>query len=1052
MKPPARMKTPPPSARKVRPSQTRRPAKATPASLPPTPPEALYRALFECSPVAIFIEDAAGNILDLNPTACQVFGYARAELLGQNIRLLVPPEHHARVAHNLNEPLAGRVLIHEVWSVRKDGSVSPMELHEQRLVLPDGQIGILVLAHDITARKRAEETLRLRDTALQAAANAIVVTDHQGNIVWANPAFSRSTGYTLKEVLGQNPRLVQSGVHDAAFYQQLWDTILAGRVWQGELVNRRRDGSHFTESATITPIRDAAGTITHFIAVKQDVTERKRMQEELRRSEQFVRATLDALTTHIAILDEKGIILDVNQAWREFARQRQDAAPNACEGAAYLDVCRQAIGERSPLKQEIAAGLQAVLQGQTPTFACEFVCDWSGQLRWFVSRVTRFVGSGPARLVVAHEDVTQRKQAEQALTRSGHQYRVLTETMKDVVWILNAENLRFRYVSPSVELLRGYTAAEVMAEPAACAFVPATAAEVIGLMRQRAETFRLGRAPADQFYVSEVEQPRKDGSTVWTEVVTSYHVNPETSHIEVWGASRDITEREQARRALQQAKEQFQSLFLASPLPIVVLDRAGAVRLWSPAAEDMFGWTAAEVLDQPSPSVPEEQLPEFGKHLERVLAGETIRGSEPRQRQRKDGTLVDVLVSAAPLNELDGSVSGVIVVYTDLTEKAQLEAQLLRAQRLESIGHLAGGIAHDLNNILMPVLMAAPMLRPELTTPESLSLLTLVENSAHRGAAIVKQILAFARGAQVEKVPVQTRHLLRETADAIHASFPQNIRLKINFPRELWLVEGNSTQLHQVVMNLCLNARDAMPDGGTLTLAAENLEVPEALARRIANGRPGPHVVWTIQDTGQGIAPGDLGRIFDPFFTTKEVGKGTGLGLATVYGIVRFHGGFLDVQSALGQGTEFKIYLPATPDSLPQPESPTPLVARGRGEHILVVDDEENIRQLLGTLLVQYGYHVTLAADGYEAVGLAQRPKPRVALVLTDLMMPRMNGAQLIRALHQTAPRLKTIVMTGLPDDALLAELAHLGVRHLLQKPCNLPTLLKAVREELDAT
>jgi PAS domain S-box-containing protein len=1012
--------------------------------------DSVYRTLFESSPVPILLEDAAGTILDLNAAACQVFGYARAELLGQNILKMVPPADHPRVGRNLADLLAGHVLVHEVWGLRKDGTLCPVELHEQRITLPNGEPGVLALAHDITARKQAEETGNLRDSALKASANAIVVTDREGRIVWANPAFSRATGYSLKEAIGQNPRLVKSGHHDAEFYQQLWDTILAGRVWQGELINRRRDGSVYHEHTTITPVRDAKGKISHFIAVKQDISERNRLAEELRLSERFVRATLDALSAHIAILDEQGVILDVNQAWREFAHENRVVAGQLCEGAQYLAVYRQISGTGSAGGPEVAEGLQRVLQGRTEVYKFEFPCAWPGQPRWFVGRLTRFAGSGPARLVVAHEDVSERKHAEQALTLSGHQYRVLTETMKDVVWILDADRLRFRYVSPSVRLLRGFTAEEVMDEPASRAFTPGTAETFIRLLRARAEAFRAEQAPPEQFYVNEVEQPRKDGSTVWTEVVTSYHINPESGHIEVRGVSRDITDRAQARQAMQQAKEHFQALFLASPLPIIVLDREATVRLWSPAAEEMFGWSAAEVTGQPSPVIPEEHREELQQYLDRILAGETIRGSEPRPRQRKDGSQVDVLISAAPLHEMDGSVSGAILIYTDLTEKTRLEAQLLRAQRLESIGHLAGGIAHDLNNALTPILMGAPAIRPELTDPGAQEILDQIQMSALRGAQIVKQILVFARGGQVEMTAVQTRHLLRETSDAIRATFPKNITLKTQIPRDLWPVRGNVTQLHQVVMNLCLNARDAMPEGGTMTLTAQNFEVTPEFAKQFSHSHAGPHIVWTISDTGVGIAPEHLDRIFDPFFSTKAIGKGTGLGLATVYGIIRMHDGFLQVQSALGEGTRFKIYFPAAPTEEPEPELEPLPPAQGQGEVVLVVDDDESIRRVMGPLLQHHGYKVALAEDGHHGLAQAQALGSRLALVLTDLMMPRMNGLQLIRALRQAGLRPGIVAMTGLPDAAVLAELENLGVNHVLQKPCELTSLLATLRAVLD--
>lgn len=554
---------------------------------------------------------------------------------------------------------------------------------------------------------------------------------------------------------------------------------------------------------------------------------------------------------------------------------------------------------------------------------------------------------------------------------------------------------------------------------------------------------------AGEVLVHDVWAVRQNGSRLPVELHEQRITLPDGA-FGILALAHDITARREAQRALRQAKEQFQALFLASPLPIVVLDREANVRLWSPAAEDMFGWSADEVVGLESPVVSEEQRPELQGKLERVLAGETLRGTEPSQRLRKDQSLVNVLISAAPMHELDGTVGGVIVVYTDLTEKTQLEARLLQAQRLESVGHLASGITHDLNNLLTPVLMAAPVLRSELTSRESLAMLNLVETSALRGADIVRQLLSFASGARVDRVPVQTRHLLRETAEGIRATFPETIQLKTFFPRDLWLVAGNSTQLHQVLMNLCLNARDAMPDGGTLTLTAENLRVPPALARQIPNGRPGPHVVWRVGDTGQGISPEDLARIFDPFFTTKEAGKGTGLGLANVNGIVRFHDGFIQVQSTPGAGTLFKVFLPAVLDSLPPVEASPSALAHGRGEWILVADDEPCVRELFGTILTQHGYQVVLAVDGHEALTLAEQHRGQLALVLTDLLMPRVNGMQLLRSLHRTQPHLKAIAMTGLPHDGALTELAPLGVHHLLRKPCDIPTLLNVLRASLD--
>ena len=495
-------------------------------------------------------------------------------------------------------------------------------------------------------------------------------------------------------------------------------------------------------------------------------------------------------------------------------------------------------------------------------------------------------------------------------------------------------------------------------------------------------------------------------------------------------------------------RDRLETVLQAAPLPIVVLDPHGRVRMWNRAAEKVFGWSAAEVQGQEPPFVPPEGREDHRLWRERVLRGETLPGRELKPCVNQRGAALDFLLSAAPLHGPDGEVTGLVAMYLDITEQAGLEAQLLRSQRLESVSHLAGGIAHDLNNILSPMMMAAPLLRDEITTPTGRALLASLETSARRGADIVKQILGFARGLHTDRVPVQTRHLLRETAELMQQTFPKSIRVKINLARELWLVEGHGAHLHQVVMNLCLNACDAMPAGGTLTLQAENLVVAEALAAQSPNARPGPHVVWTISDTGTGIAPEHLDRIFEPFFTTKPVGRGSGLGLHAVSGILRNHGGFPQVRSQLGQGTMFKVFLPAVPGAPVPPAARISAPPPRQHECLLVVDDEEDIRILLHTLLERQGYRVLLASSGPEALALL-RQTHEIRLIITDLMMPGMDGSQLVHALRKVAPRTKIVINTGVTDERLLAELVPLRVDAVLAKPTATAHLLAALEHAL---
>jgi len=387
----------------------------------------------------------------------------------------------------------------------------------------------------------------------------------------------------------------------------------------------------------------------------------------------------------------------------------------------------------------------------------------------------------------------------------------------------------------------------------------------------------------------------------------------------------------------------------------------------------------------------------------------------------------------------------------DITERRKLEAQFLRAQRLEAVGTLAGGIAHDLNNILAPVLMTTGLVRRKLKDPRDQQLMNLVEASAKRGAEIIRQLLTFSRGVEGTRVSVQVRHLIKEMVQIMEETFPRNIEIHQNASPELWTITADATQMHQVLMNLCVNARDAMPAGGRLTLRAANLEIPEDAGRLDPAARPGRYVVLSVVDTGTGIPPEILSKIFDPFFTTKDVGKGTGLGLSTVLSIVKSHGGFVTVTSEPGKGTTFLVHIPASEVPLAAPATlASEALPAGRGELIIVVDDERPILDTTTQILVNEGYPVLQASDGRAAVELFLRNQDNVRLVLTDMMMPVMGGAALIRALRTIKPDLKIVVATGQDQQQRITELADLGAYVVLPKPCTSEELLRQVRKALD--
>ena len=537
---------------------------------------------------------------------------------------------------------------------------------------------------------------------------------------------------------------------------------------------------------------------------------------------------------------------------------------------------------------------------------------------------------------------------------------------------------------------------------------------------------------------------RKDGTVI--EVENNWSVLPFNGRPGILCVINDLTAR---KRFEQTSREQVRLLDLASDA-IIVCDLSGAINFWNQGAERLYGWKAEEALGL---QMVELLIADLAK-LSETEEGVRVQGewNGELRHKTKEGRMVIVNSRWTLVHDDYGEAKSVLVINTDLTERKQLETQFLRTQRLESIGTLASGIAHDLNNILSPILMSATVLRRSSMAPDAEKLLNIIESSAERGAGIVKQVLTFARGVEGERVLLQPKHLIGEMGKILAQTFPRNIDLQTQFPPDLWTVMGDATQLHQVLMNLCVNARDAMtPKGGTLTLGAENIDVDQHFAKMNPGARLGPHVVLRVGDTGSGMSAETLDKIFDPFFTTKEVGKGTGLGLATVMGIVKSHGGFINVLSEQGAGTTFKIYLPSpgSSESSPAVNGGKP-IQQGNGELVLVVDDEAPIREALVQTLQDYGYRAYTAEDGSDALALFFQRRDEIKVVLTDLAMGHMDGLSLVRSIRKLDSRVGIIVSSGhlLPEQAVVFE--GLGVKTFLDKPYSASKLMKALQNVLN--
>jgi signal transduction histidine kinase/CheY-like chemotaxis protein len=417
---------------------------------------------------------------------------------------------------------------------------------------------------------------------------------------------------------------------------------------------------------------------------------------------------------------------------------------------------------------------------------------------------------------------------------------------------------------------------------------------------------------------------------------------------------------------------------------------------------------------------------------------------------RRDGNEIIVESRWTLVRDEQGKPKSILVINTDVTEKKRMESQFLRAQRMESIGTLAGGIAHDLNNVLSPIVMAIDMLQLRVTDENSKKWFEVLRANADRGASMVRQVLSFARGVEGERVALQPKHLIKEIVKILRETLPKSIEINFQVPNDLWIISADATQMHQVMMNLCVNARDAMPEGGSISIKAGNVFLDENYARMHLEAKAGRFVVITVTDTGPGMMPEVQSRIFEPFFTTKEMTKGTGLGLSTALTIVKSHGGFINVYSELHKGSQFSVYLPAleTPGTVDSAAAQTDLPL-GHGELILVVDDEESIREITRGTLETFGYNVLTASDGTEALALYADKKNEIAVVLTDMVMPFMDGPATIRALQRMNPQVRIIAASGLGTGLHAGEGTLEGVSVFLNKPYTAEKLLKTLAEVL---
>ncbi|WP_413198537.1 PAS domain S-box protein [Nostoc piscinale] len=536
-----------------------------------------------------------------------------------------------------------------------------------------------------------------------------------------------------------------------------------------------------------------------------------------------------------------------------------------------------------------------------------------------------------------------------------------------------------------------------------------------------------------------------DGSIHWLNSTGQLYYDENNQPSRLTGTTTDIGKRKQAE---QQIQEQAALLDIVTNA-IVVRDLQNQILFWNQGAERMYGWQAQEAINQNADELlfqqPSGTIPIA---IEQVLNTGTWQGE--LHKVTKSGKEIIVESRWTLMHDSAGQPKSILIVDTDITQRKQLEEQFFRTQRLESLGNLAGGIAHDLNNILTPILAASQLLKLKFNpdTERYYQLMAIIENNAKRGADLVKQVLSFARGFKGDRTIISIKHLVSEMLLIVKQTFPKSIEFAITIPENLSAVSGDITQLHQVLMNLVVNARDAMPDGGKIEISAENRLIDQAYTQMNLDAQAGNYIELTIADNGMGMPPEVLNRIFEPFFTTKEIGIGTGLGLSTVLGIIKSHGGFLNVSSKVGKGTKFQLFLPAV-EGCQGTRSENLAAPLGAGELILVVDDEAKILEIATIVLENYNYQILTASNGIEAIALYAQHKHQIKAVLMDMIMPEMDGLTAILTLKKMNPQVKIIACSGFNPHEGLSEVVNANVQLVLPKPFTAQDLLNSLQHVL---
>jgi len=856
--------------------------------------------------------------------------------------------------------------------------------------------------HERGERRRAEVDL---DRFFCLSADLLCVAGFDGSLKRLNPAWERALGFPLN-CLRATPLLDLVHPEDRERTRNQFEQLAASgepAIFESRFC--RHDGQHVWLQWNAMPLLDEK----LIYASARDVTERKNAEEALKRSEARTRAVIESSLDCVVAMNQDGDIVEFNPAaGKTFGYSRSEMMGRRLTDLIVLPVVGGGRSEDFFRNREKGRG--GLVGRRVETQATRRDGSFF-PIELAVSRID--LGEG-ALFTACMRDITDRRRAESEIEKLAAFPRFNPQAVLEI----SREGIVSYYNEAALALAKSLgqnRPSDILPQGTAAI---AKGCLALGQSRLHHETINGDRTLSWSFFPVPVAN-----------IVHCY--------------ASDVTER---KRAEEQIAEQAALLDKALDA-IVVRDLDHRIIFWSRGASRVYGWSAEEALGR---SVIElfykNSGTPFFEALEAVLAKGEWSG-ELRHATKGGGEVV-VESRWTLVRDSEGHPKSILTLSTDVTEKRKLEGQFLRAQRLESIGTLASGIAHDLNNILAPIMMSVNLLQEMQTDDRNARLLETLRTGVQRGAEMVKQILSFTRGQEGGRVLINLKHLVSEVSKIMQETFPKSISIKSAVAKDLWTTVADATQIHQVLMNLCVNARDAMHDGGSLVVDASNLSLNADSVGCPPEAPPGRYVVLTVTDTGSGIASELMEKIWEPFFTLKPDGMGTGLGLSTVRTIVKNHEGWVRAESEVGKGTRFQVLLPASASSEKpvQPDHPASL-PMGHGEKILVIDDERAFQEITKAIFTKFGYRVLTASDGTEAVALFAQHKDDIDLVLTDMVMPFLDGPATIKALRRLDPDIRIIAASGMSEHESQAE-EMTGTEFLL-KPFTTEKLLNAVERSL---